>query len=104
MWTTPTALAVMAAAILLASSAFSLQCFCGFDPCEDMTCCRSGQLATDLCGCCDVCARAEGEKCAETEWHGHGQCAHGLSCHSTCYMCDTVDEMPCIFPFTFQAG
>merc|ERR1711875_146317 len=41
--------------------------------------CQSGQLAKDLCGCCDVCAKAEGEECGGP-FGSSGTCANYLDC------------------------
>merc|ERR1712098_989914 len=41
--------------------------------------CQSGQLAKDLCGCCDVCAMAEGEECGGP-FGSSGTCANYLNC------------------------
>jgi len=37
------------------------------------------QLVKDACGCCDVCARTEGEECGGL-WNIAGICADGLTC------------------------
>ena len=42
--------------------------------------CSSGQLIKDRCGCCDACARAEGESCGGMHGTYSGKCATGLSC------------------------
>merc|ERR1719167_1096630 len=34
---------------------------CGDYPCQDPVCCNSGLLTKDVCGCCNVCAKAENE-------------------------------------------
>ncbi len=59
----------------------SLSCI----PCEDWQCtpveelnCQGG-LTMDVCGCCKVCAKIEGEKCGGL-WHLHGECDDGLTC------------------------
>ena len=33
----------------------------------------------DACGCCDVCARGEGESCGGL-FYNHGKCGNGLNC------------------------
>lgn len=43
--------------------------------------CASGHLTKDVCGCCDVCAKAEGEKCGGM-WGMSGTCAPGLNCET----------------------
>ena len=40
-----------------------------------------GGLVKDMCGCCDVCAKAESENCGGL-FHFHGQCDKGLNCVS----------------------
>merc|ERR1719228_1055598 len=37
------------------------------------------QLVKDVCGCCDVCAKTEGEECGGP-WNITGICADGLTC------------------------
>ena len=32
-----------------------------------------------MCGCCDVCAKVEGEEC-EGDWDLYGKCDEGLTC------------------------
>ena len=41
--------------------------------------CKSGQLTKDVCFCCDVCAKAEGETCGGP-WNLDGVCADDLVC------------------------
>jgi len=41
--------------------------------------CPSGQLTKGICGCCDVCAKAEGEECGGP-WQMAGTCADYLFC------------------------
>ncbi|XP_074533110.1 insulin-like growth factor-binding protein 4 [Halichoeres trimaculatus] len=56
-------------------------------PCERIHCssrralklqCKGG-ITTGVCGCCPVCARAEGETCGGT-WDYLGKCDEGLVC------------------------
>ncbi|KAL7401855.1 hypothetical protein ABVT39_005431 [Epinephelus coioides] len=56
-------------------------------PCEQIHCstqralklqCKGG-VTTGVCGCCPVCARAEGETCGGT-WDYLGKCDEGLVC------------------------
>ncbi|CAB3982045.1 cysteine-rich motor neuron 1 -like isoform X2 [Paramuricea clavata] len=54
------------------------------EPCHSVVCdtdvskCKDG-IAKDTCGCCDVCARGEGESCGGL-FHNHGKCGNGLKC------------------------
>jgi len=56
-------------------------------PCDHSRCknepkavdCKSGQLSSDVCGCCDRCANAEGETCGGL-WNRGGHCADHLYC------------------------
>ena len=62
--------------------------------------CTSGQLGKDMCGCCDVCANAEGEECGGV-WNMAGTCADYLFCeeHSVGNflpgICKTKDDSCC---------
>ena len=56
-------------------------------PCERIHCstrralklqCKGG-ITTGVCGCCPVCARAEGDTCGGT-WDYLGKCDEGLLC------------------------
>ena len=49
------------------------------------TCCNSGQLTTDACGCCPVCAKDQSEICGGP-WGTSGTCASskGLQCLKLC--------------------
>ena len=49
------------------------------------TCCNSGQLTTDACGCCPVCAKDQNEICGGP-WGTSGTCASskGLQCLKLC--------------------
>ena len=70
--------------LFLSPSAFSLRC----SPCEDQLFCQpidvsdcaSEELVTDVCDCCDVCAKAKGERCGGV-WNTFGKCASYLRCH-----------------------
>lgn len=61
----------------------ALQC----PPCERIHCSTrralklqcAGGVTTGVCGCCPVCARAEGETCGGT-WDYLGKCDEGLVC------------------------
>merc|ERR1712179_43452 len=55
-------------------------------PCKDepkAEDCKSGQLSNDICGCCKICANAEGEICGG-EWNEAGSCADHLYCKKDC--------------------
>ena len=39
----------------------------------------SDGVVRDVCGCCDVCARGEGESCGGL-FHNHGKCGNNLNC------------------------
>jgi len=66
----------------------SLKC----SPCDRSKCknepkpedCRSGELASGICGCCDRCAAAVYEKCGGL-WGMTGHCADYLYCHQEDY-------------------
>jgi len=66
----------------------SLSCM----PCDRRNCrnepkawdCRSGQLTTDVCGCCKRCAAALYEKCGGL-WGMSGYCADNLYCQQEGY-------------------
>ncbi|XP_076038349.1 venom protein 302-like [Oratosquilla oratoria] len=54
-------------------------------PCHDVKCqplipstCRAG-TESDLCGCCNVCAKAQYDVCGGP-WFAHGKCGKGLFC------------------------
>ena len=52
---------------------------------QKSTCCKSGQLTTDACGCCPVCAKDQNEICGGP-WGTSGTCASskGLQCLKLC--------------------
>ena len=41
--------------------------------------CSSGQLTTEICNCCNVCAKDAGEECGGS-WNTKGKCADHLFC------------------------
>ena len=52
-------------------------------PCSSVRCstpgsCKGG-LVKDICGCCTVCAKVEGESCGG-QWKTVGRCDSGLTC------------------------
>ena len=52
-------------------------------PCSRVRCltpvdCKGGTVK-DICGCCTVCAKVEGERCGG-EWETEGRCDSGLEC------------------------
>ena len=42
-------------------------------------CCSTGELVPDVCGCCKICAKGEGEECGGI-WNLEGICATGFYC------------------------
>jgi len=69
-------LSIIAVAISCVSS---LSCQpCHEHMCSATTACKGG-FVKDVCGCCDVCAKLEGEECGG-EWDMHGKCSRGLRC------------------------
>merc|ERR1719433_128574 len=46
-------------------------------------CCTSGFYTLGICGCCEVCAKAQGEECGGP-WGDAGSCAAGLRCFREC--------------------
>merc|ERR1719431_1057746 len=44
--------------------------------------CSSGELVRDLCDCCLICAKAEGDICGG-DWDLLGRCASSLTCTPT---------------------
>jgi len=84
-------------------SARGLSCFCGASPCETPTCCPSGVLTYDQCGCCQVCAKAERDPCGGP-WNIEGVCSRNLQCLIKCE-CQAVvnnDYLACVFPFKYK--
>ena len=56
---------------------------CDQATCQTPTCCDSGYLTKDVCRCCLVCAKAEGEACGGN-WGTAGTCARGMRCLTKC--------------------
>lgn len=67
-------------------------------PCVKPINCKGG-LVKGVCGCCDVCAKTQGERCGGP-WRIHGHCAKGLKCLSRTR---TKNESG-FLPKPFQAG
>ena len=42
-------------------------------------CCSTGELVSDVCACCKICAKGEGEECGGI-WNLEGTCATGFYC------------------------
>ena len=62
----------------------SLSCTtCNQATCQTPTCCDSGYLTKDVCGCCLVCASAEGKACGGL-WGFSGTCVGGTRCLTKC--------------------
>uniref|UniRef100_A0A0C9RPB1 TSA: Tityus bahiensis Tbah01400 mRNA sequence n=1 Tax=Tityus bahiensis TaxID=50343 RepID=A0A0C9RPB1_TITBA len=69
--------------LCIVGSIYSLSCPCLFDEryknnCKTPENCSAG-ITRDACGCCDVCARGEGESCGGP-WFLSGRCGKGLKC------------------------
>ena len=64
---------------VLVQSINALSC----EPCYETRCVQpvncTGGLVKGICGCCDVCAKTNGERCGGT-WGMYGECAKGLNC------------------------
>ena len=56
---------------------------CQAGACSPPACCPSGSSTLDICGCCHVCAGAEGEACGGP-WDAQGSCGAGLRCFRQC--------------------
>jgi len=76
-------------------------------PCEEVeceetpSCCKSGFYTKDVCGCCNVCAKAENEECGGP-WNIAGMCGSGTRCVRQCE-CKTIKSgKDCIFPFKYK--
>ena len=65
------------------SSAVSPPLCCQAGACSPPACCPSGSSTLDICGCCHVCAGAEGEACGGP-WDAQGSCGAGLRCFRQC--------------------
>lgn len=68
--------------ILLMHGAQSLSCFCRISTCKDLNLLKEqckGGLVDDVCHCCKMCAKVEGETCGGL-WGFEGTCDQGLIC------------------------
>ena len=65
------------------TSAVSPPLCCQAGACSPPACCPSGSSTLDICGCCHVCAGAEGEACGGP-WDAQGSCGAGLRCFRQC--------------------
>jgi len=80
---------------------------CGSFPCENPTCCKSGELTTDINGCCQECAKGLLETCGGP-FGRDGNCARDLNCLRTCPCSTSVKKRnrfvttPCVFPFKYK--
>ncbi|XP_033101127.1 cysteine-rich motor neuron 1 protein-like isoform X2 [Anneissia japonica] len=75
---------------LLSRLSFGLSC----EPCYERECVRpicKGGLVFDVCNCCPVCAKIEGEKCGGP-WGLFGTCDDGLHCKGGRFFGDHVKE------------
>ena len=65
--------------ITFVRTVYALSCSsCDKTACVEPLNCKAG-LVKGLCGCCDVCAKLENERCGGP-WYIHGKCAKGLKC------------------------
>ena len=61
------------------SPVISLSCIpCSWVQCSAPVNCKGG-LVKSICGCCNVCAKVEGERCGG-QWQTLGRCDSGLKC------------------------
>jgi len=68
----------------LTAGGHGLSCrLCEEGACPPPACCTSGSYTLGVCGCCEVCAKAEGESCGGL-WGFAGSCAAGLRCFRQC--------------------
>jgi len=87
--------------IFFLAASDALSCHeCDRDNCEkpwDLRC--KGGLVKDVCGCCDVCGKVEGEECGGL-FYLKGDCDEGLTCvngfrQSQPGICKALAEAPC---------
>jgi hypothetical protein len=65
--------------IAFVRTVYALSCTsCDKTACAEPLNCKAG-LVKGLCGCCDVCAKLENERCGGP-WYIHGKCDKGLTC------------------------
>ncbi|XP_078669846.1 zonadhesin-like [Branchiostoma floridae x Branchiostoma belcheri] len=63
----------------MVTSVTCLSCLpCDEDRCSEPPACQ-GDVVKDPCGCCDVCAKVDGERCGGP-WKISGECSSGLYC------------------------
>ncbi|XP_076366867.1 venom protein 302-like [Tachypleus tridentatus] len=66
--------------LIIGKEAWTLSCFeCDKSACINYTKNCPVGFTVDVCGCCEVCAKAEGETCGG-EWNKEGSCGRRLSC------------------------
>ncbi|XP_078588087.1 cysteine-rich motor neuron 1 protein-like isoform X2 [Branchiostoma floridae x Branchiostoma japonicum] len=71
--------AIVAVLLGMVNGLSALSCLqCGTFTCAPVPPCR-GDITKDPCGCCDVCAKIEGEGCGGP-WDISGTCSSGLTC------------------------
>ena len=58
-------------------------------PLNELNC--KGGLVKDVCGCCVICAKLNGEKCGGP-WHEYGTCDYGLTCYKSPIVIAQVGE------------
>lgn len=65
--------------LVTCSPVISLSCIpCSWVQCSTPVNCKGG-LVKSICGCCNVCAKVEGERCGG-QWQTLGRCDSGLKC------------------------
>ncbi|XP_020611103.1 papilin-like isoform X3 [Orbicella faveolata] len=65
--------------LMMCSPVISLSCIpCSWVRCSTPVNCKGG-LVKSICGCCNVCAKVEGERCGG-QWQTLGRCDSGLKC------------------------
>lgn len=79
--------------LFLAGVCGGFSCVCSPSECEEVTdsdCPVGAGTVWDACGCCRICARAEGEPCGGP-YGFYGSCAANLECVVTDIMTDNAE-------------
>ena len=87
----------------------SLACrTCNPQTCRNPSCCDSGRLIKDACGCCGFCAKRLHTACGGP-WNQYGTCQQGTRCLTICpkesftgSCLTSVTGKKCIFPFSYK--